>query len=148
MISDSFPFKFFLLSLHVLTFSLHSLDTCLLYIYNTPNKLPLETQGGYLGGYRGSTIQNIGKLSDWHQLWFTSADSSGNGHRLNSLQVAPQYPRWHWGVGGSQIQKSGKLSKGCTGSHRIWYTPADSPGNGHRLNTIRPTLPQGHFGFF
>ena len=40
----------------------------------TPNKLPLETQGMHLGGFRGSTIKSIGKLSDWHQLWFTSAD--------------------------------------------------------------------------
>ena len=53
----------------------------------TPNKLPLETQRGHLGGFRGQTFKRLGKLSngctDWHQLWFTSADSSGNGHRLN-----------------------------------------------------------------
>ena len=52
----------------------------------TPNKLPLETQGGTGGGggVRGQQFKNLGKLSDWHQLWFTSADSSGNGHRLNT----------------------------------------------------------------
>ena len=42
----------------------------------------------------------------------------------------------------------GKLSNGCTGWHRIWYTSADSSGNGHRLNTSRSTIPQGHFVFF
>ena len=26
------------------------------------------------------------------------------------------------------------------------YTPADSSGNGHRLNTISPSIPQGAFG--
>ena len=42
----------------------------------------------------GQTFKSLGKLSngwtDWHQLWFTSADSSGNGHRLNPTR--PQYP--------------------------------------------------------
>ena len=78
----------------------------------TPNKLPLETQGGTRGGFRGSTIQNMGKLSDWHRLWFTSAASSGNGRRLNTCR--PSIPRGIWGgggVGGSQIQKSGKAVK-------------------------------------
>ena len=27
--------------------------------------------------------------------------------------------------------------------HQIWYTSADSTGNGHRLITIRPSIPQG-----
>ena len=39
--------------------------------------------GGFLGGQQ---FKSIGKLSDWHQLWFTSADSSGNGHRLNTIR--------------------------------------------------------------
>ena len=37
------------------------------------------------GGFMGQTFKSLGKLSngwtDWHQLWFTSADSSGNGHK-------------------------------------------------------------------
>ena len=63
----------------------------------TPNKLPLDTQGGHLGGFMG-----LGKLSngvtDWHQLWFTSADSSGNGHKLNPSR--PSIPRGHFWEGG------------------------------------------------
>ena len=79
----------------------------------TPNKLPLETQGGYLGVLGGQQFKSIGKLSDWHQLWFTSADSSGNGHRLNTSR--PSIPRGYFeggrGVRVSQIQKSGPIGK-------------------------------------
>ena len=39
------------------------------------------------------------KLSDWYQLWFTSADSSGNGHRLN-LYKSPLNTPGHLGGGG------------------------------------------------
>ena len=53
----------------------------------------------------------LGKLSngwiDWHQLWYKSADSSGNEHRLDTIR-----PSIHQGVlGRSQIQKSGKAVK-------------------------------------
>ena len=96
------------------------------------------------GGFRGQTFQSLGKLSngwtDWHQRWFTSADSSGNGHRLNPI---PQGA--FRGSRRSHTQKSGKLSNGCTDWHQTWYTSADSSGNGHRLNTIRPSLSQGAF---
>ena len=78
----------------------------------TPNKLPLETQGGHLGVLGGQQFESVGELSDWHQLWFTSADSSGNGHRLNTSR--PSIPPAGIGGGGvrvSQIQKSGKAVK-------------------------------------
>ena len=57
------------------------------------------------------------------------------------MQVAPQYPRGHfWGGGiGHKFKSLGKLLNGCTDWHHIWYTSADSSGNGHRVNTIRPT---------
>ena len=121
----------------------------------TPNKLLLETQGGggLGGGIRGQTFKSLGKLSndwtDWHQLWFTSADSSGNGHRLNPSR--PQYPRWHFGgggggLGGDIFKSLRKLSNNCTDWHQIWFTSADSSGNGHRLTTIRPQYPRGILG--
>ena len=47
-------------------------------------------------------------------------------------------------MGGHKLKNLGKLSNGFTDWHHIWYTSADSSGNGHRLNTIRPTIPQGH----
>ena len=75
---------------------------------------PLDTRG-HMGGFRGSKIQNLGKLSngwtDWHQIWYKSADSSGNGHRLNTIR--PSIPQWHFRgfFMGSQIQKYGKAVK-------------------------------------
>ena len=110
------------------------------------------------GGLECHKFKSLGKLStgwiDWHKLWHISADSSdssGNGHRLNPSR--PSIP--HGGIGGGgggvrghKFKSLGKLSNGCTDWHRIWSTSADSSGNGHRLNTIRPTIPQGHFGFF
>ena len=58
-----------------------------------------------LGGFRGQHSKSLGKLSngwtDWHQLWFKSSDSSGNGHRLNpSCPSIPQGALGGGGVGG------------------------------------------------
>ena len=71
---------------------------------------------GHLGGFRGQTLKSLGKLSngwtDWHQLWFTSADSSGNGHRLNpSRPSIPQGAFRGGGDRGSQIQMFGEAVK-------------------------------------
>ena len=50
----------------------------------------------------------MGKLpngwTDWHQIRYTSVDSSGNGHRLK--RFAPRYPTAaFWGVlGGQQFE--------------------------------------------
>ena len=80
----------------------------------TPNKLPLETQGGTWGVLGGQQFKSLGKLSDWHQLWFTSADSSGNGHRLNTSRPSIPQVVFRGGGGGgvmSQIQKSGEAVK-------------------------------------
>ena len=49
---------------------------------------------GHLVFLRGQQFKSLGKLSDWHQLWFTSADSSGNGHRLKTID--PTIP--HGGI--------------------------------------------------
>ena len=84
--------------------------------------------------------------ADWHQIWHTCADSSGNGYMPNKLNLKTQ-GGISGGFRGSQIQKSGRLSNGCTNWHQIWYTFADSSGNGHRLNTIHPsTLGGGGLG--
>ena len=47
------------------------------------------------------------------------------------------------GFRGHKFKSLGKLSNGWTDWHHIWYTSVDSSGNGHRLKTIRPTIPQG-----
>ena len=72
-----------------------------------------ETRG-HLGGFRGQTFKSLGTLSngwtDWQQLWFTSADSSGNGHRLNTIRLT--IPQGHFGFfRGSQIQMFGEAVK-------------------------------------
>ena len=72
---------------------------------------------GALGGFRGSNIQNsweaVKRLTDWRQLWFTSADSYGNEHGLNPSR--PSIPQGAFRRGGgvrvSQIQKSGEVVK-------------------------------------
>ena len=159
-----------------------------------PNKLNLKTQGGISGGFRGSQIQKSGLSkgwTDWHQIWYTSADSSENGHRLNTIcpstlgggaggsqiqksgedsngwsdwhqiwytcrfiwewiyakQIAPIDTRGHLGggggLGGHTFKGQGKLSNGWTNWHQLWFTSADPSGNGHRLYTSRPSIPQG-----
>ena len=41
-----------------------------------------------MGGFRGQKLKNGGNLpngwTDWHQIWHTYADSSGNEHRLKN----------------------------------------------------------------
>ena len=70
---------------------------------------PSRHNGGTWGrGLGGQQFKSLGKLSDWHQLWFTSADLSRNGHRLNTSR--PSIPQVVFrGVGGGgvryQIQK-------------------------------------------
>ena len=73
---------------------------------NYPSRHKGVLGGG--GGLGGQQFKSIGKLSDGHQLWFTSADSSGNGHRLNRNR-----PRGHFGRGVrvSHIQKSWEAVK-------------------------------------
>ena len=79
--------------------------------------------------------------TDWHQIWHTFADSSGNGYTPNKLPLETQ-----GGVlGGQQFKSLGKLSNVWTDWHQ-WFTSADSYGNGHRLNTSRPSITQGKFG--
>ena len=101
---------------------------------------------GVLWGYK---FKSLGKLSnswtDWHQIWYTSADSSGNGYTPNKLPFETQ--GGHLGVlGGQTLKTLEKLSNGWTDWHQLWFTSADSSGNGQRLNTIRPTIPQGALG--
>ena len=55
-------------------------------------------KGGTWGFLGGQQFKSIGKLSDWHQLWFTSADLSVNGHRLNTSR--PSIPQGNFGGGG------------------------------------------------
>ena len=84
--------------------------------------------------------------TDWHQIWHTCADSSGNGYTPIKLALETQGALG--GLEGHICIRLGKLSNGGTDWPRIWYTSADSSGNGQRLNTILPSITQGHFGGF
>ena len=66
-----------------------------------------------------------------------------NGSELNKNQPCV---RGVWVVlGGQKFKNLEYLQNGRTNWHQIWYTPADSSGNGHRLKTISPSIPQGAF---
>ena len=62
--------------------------------------LPLDTQGGIVGGIGGQKCKSLENLpngwTDWHQIWYTSAASYGNGHRLKTN--SPSRPGGHFGV--------------------------------------------------
>ena len=94
-------------------------------------------------GVGGHKFKSLGKLSngctDWHHSWYTSADSFENGHRLNTIgSTIPQGHLGGGGLGGHTFNCLGMLSIGWTDWHRIWYKSADSSGNRHRPNIIRP----------
>ena len=94
---------------------------------------------GGLGGQKCKSLENLPNgWADWHQIWYTSADSSRNGHRLK--QLAPRYTRGHLGGGfrGQKFKRLENLPNVWTDWHQIWYTSADSYGNGHRLKTNNP----------
>ena len=42
--------------------------------------------GEVLGGQKCKSQENLqGGCTDWHQICYTSTDSSGNGHRLKTI---------------------------------------------------------------
>ena len=113
----------------------------------TPNKLPLETQGGHLGVLGGKQFKGMGKLSDWHQLWFTFTDSSGNGDRLNASR--PSIPQGALGGGGvrvSQIEKSGEAVKRLDRLAPNLAHICRSSGNGHTPNKLPLATKGGTWG--
>ena len=61
---------------------------------------------GILGGHK---FKSLGKLSngwtDWHQMWYTCAYSSGNGYTPNKLSIDTQGGNLG-GFRGPNIQKS------------------------------------------
>ena len=94
-----------------------------------------------MGGWvRGHKFKSLGKLwTDWHQIWYTSVDSSGNGHRLKTIRPTIIQGGILVGFMGSTIQKTGKCGEtaGPIGTQFCTYN-ADECGNGHRLNKLAP----------
>ena len=78
---------------------------------------PRDTRG-HLGVLGGQTFKSLGKLSngwtDWHQLWITSADSSGNGHTPKKLPLETKGSSWA-GLG----VKHSKVLRSCQTSGQI-----------------------------
>ena len=108
---------------------------------------PRDTRGALGGGFRCKQVKSLGKLSDWYQLWFTSADSSGNGHRLNTSRLSiPQGAFRGGGVGCHKFKSLGKLSNGWTDWHQIWHTSADPSGNGYTPNKLSLETQGGYGG--
>ena len=95
--------------------------------------IPQGHLGGGLGGHKFKCLGNLSNgWTDWHRIWYTSADSSGNGHRLNTIRPSiSQGGIWGGGLGGNKFKSMLKLSNGWTDWHQLWYMSADSSGNGH-----------------
>ena len=94
--------------------------------------------GGVLGGQTFKSLEGLSNgWTDWHQIWNTSVDSSGNGHRLK--QFAPRYNRaalWVvlWDQQFKRLANCGQMA-GRIGNQFCTYN-ADESGNGQRLNKL------------
>ena len=86
--------------------------------------------------------------TDWRQSWYKSVDSSGNGHRLNTItsKIPSGAIGGGGGVRGSTIQNTGKCGQtaGPVGNKLCKYN-ADESGNGHRLTNWPHEPPGGGF---
>ena len=80
--------------------------------------------------------------------WFTSADSSGNGHRPNTSRPSISQGAFQGGLGCHKFKSLGKLSNGWTDWHQMWHTSADPSGNGYTPNKLPLETQGGHLGVF
>ena len=111
----------------------------------------IDPTRGHFGGLGGTRVTNLGKIrnhwTDRDQIWNTYADSHGNGRRLK--KVTPRDIKGHLycrGLGGHKFKNVGKMPNSWTDRDQIRHTYADSTGNGHRLNKLTGSRPQGAFG--
>ena len=71
---------------------------------------------GALGALGGHIFKSRVKLSngwtDWHHIWYTCVDSTGNGHSLKTiLPTIPQGSIGGGGLGGQQFKRLGNVVK-------------------------------------
>ncbi len=126
---------------------------CYTSAYSSGNGHRLKTisssrpKGGTWGVQGGKSQENLPSgCTDWHQICYTSADSSGNGHMLKTISPSIFQGAFLGVLGVTKCKSLENLPNGWTDWHQIWYTSADSYGNGHRLKTNSPSRPGGHFG--
>ena len=100
---------------------------------------------GVLGDHKFKSLLKLSNgWTDCHQIWQTCRFI---GEWIYAKQIALRETRGALGgLGGQTFKSPEKLSNGWTNWHQLWFTSADSSGSGHRLNTSRPTIPQGAFG--
>ena len=67
------------------------------------------------GAFRVVTNLSLGKLpngwTDWHQIRYTSVDSSGNGHRIKTIRSTILHGGILGGLGGQQFKSLGNVVK-------------------------------------
>ena len=55
---------------------------------------------GGLGGQKYKSLKNLPNgWTDWHQIWYTSPDSSRNGHRLKTISPSIHQVAFSGGLG-------------------------------------------------
>ena len=98
---------------------------------------PRVTQGGF-GGF-----QRVSNSKIWNNYQTGGPIGTKFGTRLRihlgmdiGKTINPSITQGEfWGVlGGQKFKNLEQLPNGWTNWHNIWYTPADSSGNGHRQN--------------
>ena len=98
----------------------------------------------------GQQFKSLGKLrsgwTDWHQIWYMSAISSGDGHRLKTISPSI-YQDGIFGVLRGQISKG--WENGQTAGQiqtKLSAIYSDRSGNGHMLKKHWPSeIPGGAF---
>ena len=94
---------------------------------------------GHMGGFRGQKLKNGGNLpngwTDWHQIWHTYADSSGNEHRLKNYYLLETPGGAFWGV---YVVKNSSL--GNVAKRLAWLQDDVSVPVSHTINKWCPQI--------
>ena len=85
--------------------------------------------------------------SDWHQIWYPCADSSGNGYTPNNC---PERHKEHWGGGGGLGGQTFKSQGSCQTAGPIGFNFGSRLrihlGMGIGKIQVTPQYPRGHVG--
>ena len=84
--------------------------------------------------------------TDHDQIWHAYADRSENGSYLKKSDPTTTQGAFGGVYGVKKVTNLGKIPNHWTDRDQIRHTYADSSGNGHRLNKLTGSRPQGAFG--